>query len=544
MRFRFAVFAILALAALLAGRSLEAPGLYYDEAVQARPALELATGQVRAAPLPGSHSVWVGGTRVPLMTQPYMGALKSQVLALPLAISGPDVRVLRAVTLAIALFGIAGIACFARRAFGSGMALITTGLLASDPSVLLLARHDWGSFSISLLLRAAVLFFGFRFFESRRPWHLLLAGFALGLGFYNKVDFGIFVVAVVAGLLLAFPRECLRLVREQRVAVVSGLGAVALGIGPLWLHLRGVLSRPGAFSHEGEMAAKFETLWTTFDGSHFHRLMQSGGLFDDLGGIGDAASGPFVVVLIFAATWAAFRAFAPGGSKADRGTLRFLLVANAFGIATYFLLPGGERIHHAQNLVPLPQLLVAGVLVHLAGIGSGARHGRVPRALAAAGVAIFVALQVGVYEETRRDFSASGGKGRWSNAIADLARDLAAEPLGVTSLDWGFQEPLAFYGTAASLDEAHWRILEPLRRGRAWRQRGDAQQLYLLHLPPFDRSGFGSPFLEAARARVSEGFGQIRFHRDGDGEVAFVSVRFAGDHLIHYDGRFRIERLR
>ena len=128
--FALGVVGILLAAGLVAGRSLEWPGLYYDEAVQARPALEWATGDIRASALPGSHAVWVGGRPFPLMTQPYMGGLKSQVLAGPFWLFGPDVRVLRGITLGIALLGIGVLAFFARRAFGKPTGWLVTLLLA------------------------------------------------------------------------------------------------------------------------------------------------------------------------------------------------------------------------------------------------------------------------------------------------------------------------------------------------------------------------------------------------------------------------------
>ena len=78
--FPVGVVGLLLLALALAGRGLDSPGLYYDEAVQARPALEFATGHVHATALPGSQGVWWGKRKLPVMTQPYMGALKSQAL--------------------------------------------------------------------------------------------------------------------------------------------------------------------------------------------------------------------------------------------------------------------------------------------------------------------------------------------------------------------------------------------------------------------------------------------------------------------------------
>ncbi len=202
--FPVGVVGLLLLALALAGRGLDSPGLYYDEAVQARPALEFTTGRVHATALPGSASVWLGKRKLPVMTQPYMGALKSQALIPSFWIAGPKVETLRLTTLLWALGGVALIAAFSRRVFGEATALTTTALLCFDPSFLLLARHDWGSFSLSFLLRGVALWCGWRWWESRRATWLWTAAFAAGLAFYNKVDIAIFAAAVgTAGLVVA-----------------------------------------------------------------------------------------------------------------------------------------------------------------------------------------------------------------------------------------------------------------------------------------------------------------------------------------------------
>ncbi len=75
------LFAVLCLAVLLlGGRQLDAPGLYYDEVIQATPASEFLREGGEPLSIPGAHNSWLFGGWFPLMTQPYMGALKSQLL--------------------------------------------------------------------------------------------------------------------------------------------------------------------------------------------------------------------------------------------------------------------------------------------------------------------------------------------------------------------------------------------------------------------------------------------------------------------------------
>ena len=147
-----------------------------------------------------------------------------------------------------------------------------------------------------------------------------------------------------------------------------------------------------------------------------------------------------------------------------------------------------------------------------------------------------------VYEQTHRAFAESGGRGRWSSASSQLARELQQTPTHVVSLDWGLHEPLAFLGAGKSLEEAHWKITDARRRARTWRARGNQDHLYVLHVPPYDLVGYGESFLEAARSRGPE-FSEIRVYADGRGDTALVTVRFPDKHEILYDGNFAIRRL-
>ena len=553
------IAALLLIALALAGRSLDSPGLYYDEAVQARPALEFATGSVHASPLPGSQTVWLANRRFPTMTQPYMGALKSQALIPTLWFAEERVEALRLTTLLWALCGLALVAAFCRRAFGGAVAIVTTALLCFDPSFLLLARHDWGSFSLSFLLRGAILWCGWRWWESRRAGWLWGAAFATGLAFYNKVDIAIFVSAVGLALIAIAARPIARALRDEGGGAKTLAGAAAaflLGLGPMIPALGSVIGARNTFAQPNELAEKLHTLWSMTDGSYFFRLMATGGLFgaESLGQVAQAPASLFPYAVLLAAGWTLVRVTRagsrPAGGDRDPNAL-FLLLASTLSIVGVILLPGAVRIHHAMNSYPLLHLLLAYSLVDMVrafGRGESAPTRRLLAACLAAVIGLsVVATEWSTFERTRDAFLQTGGKGRWSNAIHDYAHQLNASGSGtVSSLDWGFHEPLALLTNGGTLREPHWQIPVAMRQRGSWSIVGSPGDQYVLHLPPYDRAGFGQRFLQAAEALGNEQV-VVQRHLDGDAEVAFVTVRIDTPHRIAFtgtaDGRgaFRIE---
>ena len=94
-----------ALALAFAARDLSAPGLYYDEVIQAEQAREFLDANGRPLQVPGADSVRVFGRWLPVFTQPYMGALKSQLLIPSFALFGASGASLRVTTLVWGLLG-------------------------------------------------------------------------------------------------------------------------------------------------------------------------------------------------------------------------------------------------------------------------------------------------------------------------------------------------------------------------------------------------------------------------------------------------------
>jgi hypothetical protein len=284
-----------------------------------------------------------------------------------------------------------------------------------------------------------------------------------------------------------------------------------------------------------DFAEKLGALRFTLDGSYFHRLMLTGGSFEDLAVAGGAAAGAFLAAFGAAAAYLGAR-WALGRAGAAE---RFVLLAALLSLLGIALTPRAVRIHHVLNAWPFPQLVVAAAAAALW------RSGGVRRLAAGVALAGVVAGNVRVDLATLAEMEATGGRGRWSDALGRFARELAAEPGAVAvSLDWGFDGPLRFAAPDLATAEPVWRLQARRRAGPqapATELEGAPGHVYLAWEEPFAVFDFGPAFLERARA-LAPGRAEIRRHDDRAGGAAFFSVRFADPHRLVYRGSWEILR--
>jgi hypothetical protein len=536
-RLLLAVFACSAVALGIAARDLDVPGLYYDEGIQVEPALWFLRAEQAPPEIPGMRSVDVFGRPLPWLTQAYMGALKSQVFVPVLAVAPPSARVVRLATLAIALAGLAFAMAFARQAFDVPTAALTGALLAVDPSFLFTARHDWGSFALGFLLRSAsawALLSGWRAGSARR---LFAGGVFAGLAVYNKVDAGLPLAAGAVALLIAVPHPFRELgSRPRSLAAFAGGGL--LGAAPLLIRLMPVLAltRFAAGGGAGGGAdrtwsGRWQTLVSSLDGSYFQRLLAEGGAFDRLGEAPSGVGTPFALVLLLGALALAGWLAGDLARGRRRPAESFALLAALFTLAGSLLLPFDLRIHHVLNAWPLPQLVVA------LAVREAWRRFASPLARGALAVAFGAILVFGVRADfaTLEAMRATGGKGLWSDAVVRLVPDWVGQR--VVCLDWGFAIPLRLAAPGLGVDDAIWR----LRGGARQTLAGDEHSVYLLHDRDHAVFPFGAQLLDAVKTAPPGAVRVVR-HPDRSGDPAFVSVRFAGPHRLHYGGgRLRVE---
>jgi hypothetical protein len=537
----FALLCVLAIG--LAGRHLDAPGTYYDEVIQAEPSVQFLAEDGRPSGIPGARTIRLFGGWFPVTVQPYMGALKSQLLIPVFAVFGATVPTLRVATLSIALIGLLFAMLWAREALGLRVALVAGLLLATDPSFLFIARHDWGSFALGLLGRCGGLYFlgvGWR----RGSLAAAFAGGALlGLGVYNKIDFAVFVAAATFALLIVRPAIVRESLARWRTLCGPALLGFALGAAPMIAGAaaalsatRNVVRRQSLDS--GDWAEKLHTFSATLDGSYFNELMLAGGSFERMAQVPDAASSPFLLAFALSLAYLAISTWRDRGTGRGGAAQAFVCVATVAIAAGLFATPRSVRIHHALNLYPFPHFVVAIALVRVYE-GRGAVALRRVAALAALAGIVGGGCYVAV--RTLDQIVETGGKGRWSDSLDDFARELSSESgVIVVSLDWGFDGPLRFAARELELVEPIWSMRRAHRPGRAWSFDGTPGHVYLLFDEDYAVFGFGPKLLAAARA-LPPGSVRVRRHVDRTGDPTFVSLRFARPHRLTYDGDFRVE---
>jgi hypothetical protein len=181
---------------LLAKQNLSVPGLYYDEAVFAGLAKDFVTGHVHGQHMPDHQVVTLAGRPFPLFIQTYLGALKSWMLIPAFRIFDPTSSVLRATNLFWSLIALLFVMLAARRWLGLATALVTGTLLVFDPIFVFISALDWGVAVPSFLCRCACFYFAIRWNQKRTLRDGFFFGLFAGLGFFNKADFAVFLVAV------------------------------------------------------------------------------------------------------------------------------------------------------------------------------------------------------------------------------------------------------------------------------------------------------------------------------------------------------------
>jgi hypothetical protein len=529
--------AFMAMALAIGAPTLDAPGVYYDEVIQAEPALWFLRAEAAPPEVPGARHVEVLGRPLPWMTQPYMGALKSQVLIPVLAWTGPDTRWLRTATLGIALAGFCLAMAFTARCFDPPTAVLFGLLLASDPSFLFTSRHDWGSFALGFTLRCAAALALLGGWRARSAGRLFAGGLCAGLAVYNKIDAAVPIAAALAAALVAVPHLA-RDVASRARALGAALAGALLGAAPLLaqmgaaLHLTQVAARRSA-GGSGDWSEKWTAFAAVLDGTYFQRLMRAGGSFDALAGVEDVVATPFPLLFAGCALGLAVWLVREWRAGRRHPGPTFALLAALLTFAGIFATPRAVRIHHFLNAWPLPQLVVA------VAVREGWRHMRHPVARGALALALLAAYVGAARADfaTRDVMSDTGGKGLWSDAVVRLVPELAGSR--VVALDWGFAIPLRWTDPSLRVDEPIWRL-----RGRPRARReleGDAKSVYLLHERPYAVFPFGPALLDALAALPSEAYALER-HLDRGGDTAFVSLRFAGPHrLVYRGGRFEVQ---
>jgi hypothetical protein len=500
-------------------QNLASPGMYYDEAVFAGLAKDFVVGQKRLH-MPGCERITVFNRPFPVFVQPYIGALKSWIFIPSFSLFGANLAVARLTTAFLAIVSLLFFMLGVKRWLGSGAAIVGGTLLALDPTCFFLGILDWGAAVPALLCRCLAFYLGSVWWQNRSLVCFLLAGFFLGLGVFNKIDLLVFIAATgIAGLIFY--------ARDTWHAFVTKWWAASIALVVFSLPIALTLPRVGKMltvaeqtpSLTSELPEKLHTFLALYDGSYFYRLMNVGGLFDKMYDQPATVYVPLLLILVVAL-------IAVAVLTRDKPRLRaigFLFTSLLLTTAGVLLLPGAVRIHHVVLTFPFPQLIIAAAFAFLWNDHRRAFARRVIRSTAAISLFILFATQVHAIARTQKLITETGGRGRWSNALDRFCADnRGRSDVVIASLDWGFNEQLAFLTDAPQLVEPFWafrgykgNLPSPPRR---------PQYIYLLHPREYSLFGYDVSYLD--EVQTSGEAVDIQPHSDRQGQVVFYTVQF------------------
>jgi len=445
----------LALYAALGLHQWQLPGVNYDEALDAVPAMEV----VRGLPLDNEAVVHIAGREWPLMVMPYVGAVSTYLFLPAFALLGPGVLAMRLTTLLIGAASLLAAWGFLREFLDERVASLSTLLLAANPSFVFWTRIGAFVALPVLPLALAVWWCLYRWYCGRGARYLILAAFCLGLGLSTKILFLWLWVALGLGWLVLSPwlyhtvewRAWLWpwLRARPRALAAAGLAAI-VGGGPLlaynllygWPTVGVVLrnlSRTQLYGVNnldllGNLRTTFLVDLRAFlDGSWFAHSL--GGPF-----INPVA----VPALCLAIVVLACLAYCGKLSYNPRhlALLGLALVAIVFQSA--FTITGLGAIH-LVILWPIPQALIAASVFALADAASSHWPAVQWLRLGMAGLVGLGLVGAELWTTCRYHgaLSRTGGIDDFSDAIYALASDLEqpGTPPAV-ALDWGFRRSL------------------------------------------------------------------------------------------------------
>ena len=516
------VWSVLAAVLLyLAKENLSIPGLYYDEAIFGGMAKDFVTGHVHGQHLRGSETVDILGHPFPMFIQSYLGALKSWMFIPSFSLFGSSVPVLRLTNLFWGLLALAFFLIGAWRWLGLRTALLAGALLAFDPAYFFLAVLDWGAAIPSLFCRCVSFFLIVLWSQQRRNIYLFLAAVFAGLGFFNKVDFAVLLVAVGIAIACVYARR-LPLWRNFVWSTALFCAGFALGAGRMLLRAPGILAlgMPASSGNSSELVEKLRTLVATYDGSYFYRLMNFGGLFNKMYDEPSHAYSVFAFAFVIAFVALIGVALNRNSRNASKQTARVLLLATVLVTIGVLLVPGAVRIHHSVLVFPLPHLIVATAVSLLCEkFSTAGKFQRTIPTLIIAATALVLTSELFAIASTQKIIRATGGRGRWSESINTFCRENKDRAdLRIVSLDWGFNEQLAFLTERPTLAEPFWNFqnLPPLP--------ADPDCIYLVHPPEYSLFPFGPTYLRAAQKAGDQV--EIRPYFDRQNHVSFYAIQF------------------
>ncbi|MFQ5822200.1 MAG: ArnT family glycosyltransferase, partial [Candidatus Heimdallarchaeota archaeon] len=488
---------------ILASYNINLPGLYYDEALDVVPTMQLATGRH----IDQHNSMDILGHKLPIMVSDHVGAV-STYLTLPFfLLLGVSVSSLRLTTIVFAVGTLIFTFCFLKLFFNRVVAFLAALLLAVNPAFIMWSRQGNHVSSLMSFMATGSLYCFYLWYKKRKDNCLYIGSFLLGLGLWQKIIFLWFIAALGLAVLTqgtnlkemvsfrTWIRETARKVVDFGIKrLVLSLLSFCVGLSMmLWYNLttlgtiRTILNNlvvtSGGVSNLG-----FSTNFLKRVEDFRHVL--SGDLFSYTGG--SYANKLYIPLFTVAFLFYLVVSLLPMKSI-NKKKIRFILIL----FITLFIFScftiGGLTPHHLLILLPLPQVIISSFIYDAVGLLRGFDPSdRVRRVLTIVPLTVAMAiviLDLGVVKSYHGAMNETGGTGMFSDAIYDLASYLQDNDIATPlAIDWGFRKNIQLLTKGAvnpiEIFQYSWNPNEEFY-GEVSRRLSDPNHRYLFHAEEF-----------------------------------------------------------
>ncbi|MDW8292543.1 MAG: glycosyltransferase family 39 protein [Anaerolineae bacterium] len=419
--------------------NLHLPGLQYDEAADAVPAIEVLQGAEPSA----ARNLTVFGRRLPLMMLHHIGPTTIYTSLVGLAVLGISVEALRVSQLTVGALALVGVWLLARSWFDGRVAALAVLLCATSPPFVWWSRAG-ANWTVPLLPIALFMWLALtHWWRKGSTWALVVAAFLFGLGLMTKILFIWWLAPTVLVGLVALWRRRSHL--EARLCALGGTWLLAplgfvLGAAPLIVYnlpngetIRFIVANAVQTRVYGHNNLDFlNNLRVVL--VEFLRVMGSDTIhFLAPAGV-PLGAGLFVAALLYGiGRWV----------RRPTSLARVVLVLTPLTMLPQSTVSTSSiGATYLFTMLPFAWLLVAGAALEWT-TRLRSESGRFGLRFLLAGVLLnHLAINIA----THRFFAETGGRGFWSDAIyalADLLEQRFADKT-VVAMDWGFRRSIEF----------------------------------------------------------------------------------------------------
>ncbi len=438
------LIAISLLYLLLSGYQLTLPGLHYDEAFEAVPALQLLRGQ--PVTTFRNNGLTIAGQTFPLMTQDYIGAINTYAVMPFIAIFGATPFALRAMSVLTGLLTLNLAYLLTSYLTNSPKTgLITALLLAVDPTFIFWNRQGVFVTAVTAPIGLAATYGGLRYLHGGSFRWGMGAAFLCGLGLYAKFLFLWLIMALVGAVLLFF--KPYRFLKTDKVSnFLTMLLSFILGCAPLLIYnwqTGGTwqnISQNSTTSYYGVNNLAFgHNLLVR--GQQFAMLLNGSHLWY----LGRSINNPYPILLLIMVSFGVI--ITPVRKKNSeivslKSLALFPLLVIIFVIFASIGTVSALWVTHFAILMPWPAMAIAmGIWFLQQNLASPFTS----KALTGLGLTILVITNLNSTLNYHQALTESGGLSTHSDAIYKLSDWLAKQPPHqVVAMDWGLAAPITY----------------------------------------------------------------------------------------------------